>query len=139
MQIHPYLQFGGRCAQAFEFYKQHLDAQNVMLMPYRGSPGEEKAPDEWRDKIMHASLQIGSSVLMGSDGMPGYPYEGIKGCSIALDTATDADAERIFNALAQDGHITMALERTFWASKFGMVTDQFGVSWMIMCEAPRPQ
>ena len=136
MHINPYLNFGGRCAEAFAFYKQHLAPQNVTLMPYRGSPIEEKVPENWRDKIMHASLQIGPTVLMGSDSMPGHPYEGIKGCSITLNTSNDAEAERMFHALAQNGAITVPLERTFWSSKFGMLTDQFGVAWMVMSEAP---
>lgn len=137
MELHPYLQFGGRCAEAFAFYARHLHLQDVTLMPFRGSPGEAQAPEEWRDKIMHASARIGSGMLMGSDGMPGQPHEGIKGCSLALSTANDAEAERLFDALAQNGTVTMPLQATFWASKFGMLTDQFGVGWMVWCERPQ--
>ncbi|HEV7816019.1 MAG TPA: VOC family protein [Janthinobacterium sp.] len=134
MQVNPYLDFGGRCAEAVEFYKTVLNPQNVMLMPFRGSPGEEQTPEDWRDKIMHAQMQIGPTMLMGSDGMPGASHEGVKGCSMALGCDSDADAVRIFEALAQKGSIGMAMQETFWATKFGMLTDQFGVNWMVMCE-----
>lgn len=135
MQINSYLFFNGNCAQAFEFYKESLGGKNLMLMPFRGSPMEQHTSEQWLDKMLHASLQIGGQSLMGSDGMPEQPYQGITGCSIALSVDTDTEAEKAFNALAKNGKITMALEPTFWASKFGMLTDQFGVSWMVMCEA----
>lgn len=134
MHINPYLNFGGRCAAAFAFYKEHLGGQNLVLMPYRGSPAEEQTPEAWRDKIMHASLQIGSTTLMGTDGMSGQVSEGIKGCSIVLNTDSDFDAERLFKALAEAGSVTMALEKTFFASKFGMLNDRFGLGWMVMHE-----
>ena len=137
MNLNPYLTFGGNCAQAFSFYKEQLGGQNLSLMPYRGSPMEDQAPEQWRDKIMHASLQIGSAILMGSDGAPSQPYEGIKGCAMTLSVGSDAEAERAFKALAQNGKVTMPLDATFWASRFGMLVDQFGVAWMVMCEKPR--
>jgi PhnB protein len=136
MKINPYIQFGGRCAEAFAFYQQQLGATQVQLWPFRGSPAEQMAPPEWRDKVMHASLTIEGNTLMGSDGMPGQPYEGMKGCSLALHVDTEAEAERYFGALSQGGKVTMALEPSFFARKFGMVTDQFGVAWMVVCEAP---
>ena len=134
MQINPYLTFGGNCAQAFAFYNEHLVGQNLSLMPYRGSPMEEHVPEQWHDKIMHGSLQLGATILMGSDGMPTPPHEGIKGCTITINVDSDAEAERVFNTLTQNGKITMPLAATFWASRFGMLTDQFGVPWMVMCE-----
>lgn len=134
MELYPYLQFGGRCAEAFAFYARHLHAQDMTLMPYRGSPAEAQAPEAWRDKIMHASARIGSGMLMGSDGMPDQAHQGIKGCALAISAANEAEAERLFDALAQNGTVTMPLQSTFWASKFGMLTDQFGVGWMVWCE-----
>ncbi|MES2740287.1 MAG: VOC family protein [Pseudomonadota bacterium] len=132
MHINPYLNFGGRCAEAFAFYKNQLDAQDLALMPFRGSPAETTTPAEWQDKIMHGSLTIGSTTLMGTDGMPGQPYQGITGCSITLNVDSDAQASRLFQALAEKGTVTMAQEKTFWASSFGMLTDQFGIEWMVM-------
>lgn len=135
MQLSPYLFFGGRCAAAFAFYKEFLGATDVELMSFRGSPAEAQAPEEWRDKIMHGTLKIGGQSLMGSDGMAGQPYDGIKGCAMALNVATAAEAERVFAALSQGGKVTMPLDKTFFASKFGMLTDQFGVDWMVISEA----
>ena len=137
MKLNPYLMFAGNCAPAFSFYNEQLGGQNLSLMPYRGSPMEEQVPEQARDRIMHASLQLGAQILMGSDCPPSQPYEGIKGCAMTITVETDAEAERVFNALAQNGKITMALDATFWASKFGMLTDQFGVAWMVMCERPQ--
>jgi PhnB protein len=135
MNLNPYLQFGGKCAQAFEFYKERLGAKVLQLMTYRGSPGEGMVPPEWRDKVMHASLSVGGSTLMGSDGMPGQPYKGMQGCALALAVDSDADADRMFAALSEGGSVSMALGPTFFAPKYGMVTDQFGVAWIVIREA----
>jgi PhnB protein len=137
MKVNPYIQFGGRCAQAFEFYRQHLGARDIMLMPFRGSPAEQHAPADWLDKIMHGSMTLDGEVLMGSDGMAGVPFEGMKGCSLSLSVATPEEAERVFRALGDGGAVTIALESNFFASRFGMLTDKFGVSWMVICELPR--
>jgi PhnB protein len=137
MKIHPYIQFGGKCAEAFSFYKEHLGATNIELLPWRGSPAEQMAPPDWLDKILHASLTIDGNILMGTDGMPGQPFEGMKGCALSLMVNSEPDAERVFTALSQGGTVTMPLESTFFARKFGMLTDQFGVAWMVVCEEPR--
>jgi len=138
MKVHPYVQFGGRCAEAFQYYQQHLGATELSLMPYRGSPAEEMAPPEWRDKVMHGALQLGDSILMGSDGQFGQPFNGMQGCSLTLGVDTPDEAERVFGALAAGGTVRMPLAPSFFAQKFGMLTDQFGVAWMVICEAPRP-
>jgi PhnB protein len=136
MNVHPYVQFGGRCKEAFDYYVQHLGATDPVLMPYRGSPAEDMAPPEWRDKIMHGSLKLGAATLMGSDGRPGAA-PGMQGCSLTLAVDTPEQAERMFDALAQGGTVTMPLAPSFFAQRFGMLTDQFGVAWMVICEASR--
>jgi PhnB protein len=136
MNVNPYVQFGGRCAEAFEYYKQHLGATDVVLMTFAGSPGEAMAPPEWRDKVIHGALKLGAGTIMGTDGMPGQPYNGMQGCALALAVDTPDDAERMFGALSQGGKVTMPMAASFFAQKFGMVTDQFGVAWMVICEAP---
>lgn len=136
MKINPYMQFGGKCAQAFEYYRQHLGAKDITMMPFRGSPAEQHAPPEWLDKIMHGALTVDGQVLMGSDGMAGQPFEGMHGCSLALNVDTPEQAERLFGALADGGNITAPMEPTFFALKFGMLTDRFGVAWMVICEKP---
>lgn len=134
MRIEPYLQFNGNCAQALEYYRQHLHGTDLCLMPFRGSPGQEQVKEDWYDKIMHGSVQLGSTMLMGSDG--GCTEDGAKGmsgCSVCLTLDTPEEAERAFDALARDGKVQMPLEETFWAKRFGMLKDQFGVAWMVNC------
>lgn len=134
MNLSPYLHLNGNCAQAFAYYQQHLDGKNPVLIPFRGSPYEQHAPEDWRDKVLHASIEIDGNLLMGSDGMPAGDAGGMSGFSVTINLADQARAERIFAILADNGKITMPLTATFWSSKFGTVTDQFGVPWMINCE-----
>jgi PhnB protein len=136
MNVYPYVQFGGRCAEAFAYYAQHLGATDSATMPYRGSPAEEMAPPEWRDKVMHGSIKIGNATLMGSDrATKGAPDSRMQGCSLTLAVDTPDDAERVFAALAEDGQVTMPLAPSFFAQRFGMLTDQFGVNWMVISQA----
>lgn len=131
MQIQPYLFFEGRCDEAIAFYKDALGAQVPVLMRYKDAPDQSMVKPESKDKVMHASLQIGETMVMVSDGhVSGQPD--FKGFGLALNAATDADSERIFTALSAGGEVRMPLEKTFFASKFGMVTDRFGVLWMVM-------
>jgi len=137
MKVDAYVIFGGRAAEAVAFYQEHLGASAIQAMPFRGTPGGAAAPEEWQDKILHVSMTIGNSVLMGSDGMPhGGDFPGMQACSLALSVDSTAQAERIFAALAQNGAIEVPLGPSFFAERFGMVTDQFGVSWMIIHEVP---
>jgi PhnB protein len=130
VSIQPYLSFGGRCEEAIEFYRKALGAEVRMMMRFKESPEPTEMPECFHDKIMHASLQIGDSVLMASDGR----CEGataFEGFSISITPTDEAEAERIFDALSEDGLVTMPLEKTFWSPKFGMLQDKFGVGWMI--------
>jgi PhnB protein len=132
MKIDAYVQFGGRAAEAVAFYQEHLGASAVQALPFRGSPAAAMASEAWQDKLMHFSITIGNSVLLGSDGMSGQPSSGMQGCSLALHADSADQAERVFKALAQGGSVTMPLSPSFFAERFGIVTDQFGVSWMIV-------
>jgi PhnB protein len=134
MTITPYLSFDGQCEAAFKFYEQHLGAKVEAMMRFGETPASEQVPADYRNRIMHACIAVGEQKLMASDGMPGQSHEGLKGCSVALGVDRIADAERIFAALSQNGSVQMALDKTFWAVRFGMVTDQFGVPWLINCE-----
>ena len=135
MQINPYLSFRGDCEAAFRFYEQCLGGRVGAIFRYRGSPLAGDVPDDWADKVMHGSLAVGSLVLMGGDVAPDR-YEAPKGFSLSIQIKSTADAERIFRDLARDGHVVMPLEPTFWAARFGMVVDRFGIPWLINCEAP---
>jgi PhnB protein len=133
MLLNPYLNFDGRCETAFKLYQQILGGKITFMMPFEGSPLEHEVPIEWRKKILHARLLIGDEVLMGGDEMP-EDYHAPEGFNVTLGFSDPADAERIFSALAKDGKVRMPLQETFWAVRFGLVTDQFGIPWMINCE-----
>jgi PhnB protein len=132
--VQPYLFFEGRCEEAIEFYRRAVGAQVQMLMRYRESPDPPPPgtmPPGTEDKVMHASLQIGDSVVMASDGTCGG-RPAFNGFSLALQLADEASVRRAFDALAAGGTVTMPLGRTFWSAAFGMLTDRLGVGWMVM-------
>lgn len=133
MQLSPYLTFKGDCEAAFKFYEKSLGGKIVAMIPHAGTPAEQHVPPEWRSKIMHARLAIGDEVLMGSDAPPDR-YEQPQGFSVTLQVEKPADAERMFNALAEKGKVTMPIQQTFWADRFGMLVDRYGIPWMVNCE-----
>jgi PhnB protein len=133
MQMNPYLSFNGECETAFKFYEQCLDGKLGEIFRYAGTPMAEQVPSDWQDKVMHGSLTLGAQVLMGGDVAPDR-YEKPKGFSLSLQMTSTTQAERIFQLLAQDGTVVMPLEKTFWAARFGMVVDRFGIPWLINCE-----
>lgn len=132
-QVNTYLVFDGSCEEAFTFYSKILGGEIEATHRHRGTPAEEFVPEEWKDKIMHISLKIGEFRLMGSDAPPDR-FKRPQGFSVQLSIANVGDGERTFNALAQGGSITMPLEKTFWATRFGMLVDRFGIPWMINCD-----
>jgi PhnB protein len=133
MKINAYLHFDGRCEAAFKFYEQCLGGKIIFKMTYGESPMAGQSPPGWRDKIMHARLIVKDQVLMGADAPPDR-YESPKGFSMSLNLNDPAEAERIFSALVEKGTVVMPLQKTFWAERFGMLSDQFGIPWMINCE-----
>lgn len=134
MQMHPYLSFKGECEAAFTFYQQCFGGRLGEVFRYAGSPMANDVPEDWQGKVMHASFALGDRVvLMGADVAPDR-YEEPKGFSMSLHLADPAEAERIFHALATDGRVVMAMEKTFWAARFGVVIDRFGIQWSINCE-----
>ena len=133
MQLNPYLFFNGQCEAAFKFYEQCLGGKIVAMFSHAGTPAEGHVPANWRDKIMHARMLVGDEALMGSDAPPEH-YEQTKGFSVSLSIDDPAQAERVFNALAEKGTVKMPFQRTFWAVGFGMLVDRFGIPWMINCE-----
>ena len=133
MQIQPYLFFEGRCEEALDFYRSVLGAEITLLMRYKESPEPPPpgclAPGS-EEKVMHASVRIGETTIMASDGMcQGKPN--FQGFSLSLAVANEAEVDRIFNALAQGGEVRMPAGKTFWSPRFGMVADRFGVGWMV--------
>ena len=135
MQLNPYLTFKGQCEEAFKFYAQCLGGTIQMSMTFGDSPMADQVPSEWRDKIVHATLLVGTTAVGGSDAPPDR-YEPPKGISITIQLNDPAKAERIFQSLSEGGTVTMPLEKTFWAARFGMLVDRFGIPWMVNCEQP---
>ena len=134
-QISPYLVFNGQCEAAFKFYEKCLGGKIEATFTFGDSPMSQEVPADWRNKIMHARMTVGDTVLMGSDATPDR-YEEPKGFSMSVGTKDPAEAERMFNELAAGGKVQMPLEKTFWALKFGTLVDRFGIAWMINCEQP---
>ena len=137
MQISPYLSFKGRCEEAFSFYAKCFGGQVGAIFRYAGSPMADQVPADWQDKVMHASVAVGDLVLMGGDVAPDR-YEEPTGFSLSIQIKGPTEAERIFSELGKDGRVTLPLEKTFWAERFGMVVDRFGIPWLINCEASEP-
>ena len=136
MNIQPYLFFDGRCDEALEFYTKILGARINMLMRFKDSPDPPAPgmhPPGSENKVMHASFQIGDTVMMASDGRcTGKPA--FQGFALSITVSSDAEAERVFKLLADGGQVNMPLAKTFFSSRFGMVADRFGVSWMVIVE-----
>jgi PhnB protein len=130
MQFTPYINFNGHCEAAFKFYESVLGGKIAFLVTFANTPMADQVPPDWSNKICHATLMLGESCLMGCDATPDR-YETPKGISITFVPEDAAQAERIFNALSENGKVLMTLQKTFWAEKFGMLVDQYGVSWMI--------
>ncbi len=134
MQVQSYLFFNGRCEEALEFYRRSLGAEVTMLMRFKESPEPAMHPPGTEDKIMHSSFRIGQTTVMASDGR----CEGktaFEGFALSLDPKSEAEAQRLFAALADGGKVQMPLTKTFFSPSFGMVADRFGVGWMIMVAA----
>jgi PhnB protein len=136
MKIEPYLFFDGTCEKAIEFYRKALGAELEMLMRYKEAPEPPPpgmVPPGWDDKVMHASLRIGETRVMASDDCTLQSKPG--GFSLSIAASDVAQGERLFKALADGGKVTMPFGKTFWSPGFGMLTDRFGVGWMVNTEA----
>jgi PhnB protein len=131
MQITPYLDFGGRCEEAVNFYKKALGAEVSMMMRFGEAPDKSMMTPGTENKIMHVTMRIGDNELMASDGRNQGTSE-FKGIALALNAKDAADAERMFKALSEGGQVRMPLTKTFFSPSFGMLADKFGVGWMVM-------
>lgn len=132
MKMHAYLMFDGQCEAAFNRYAEVFGGK-LEMMRYADSPEDMEVPAEYQQRVMHVCLTVGEQLLMASDNLPQYPYEGIKGCSVSLQLDNVPEAERLYEALSAGGSVQMELQATFWATRFAMLTDRFGVYWMINC------
>ena len=135
MQVNPYLSFDGQCEAAFKLYERCFGGKIECMMTHDSRPGEYPVAAEWQKKILHATLRVGDQVLIGADAFPDR-YQKPQGFSVTLGLKDQAEAERIFKALAERGTVEMALQETFWAVRFGVLVDRFGIPWTINCERP---
>jgi PhnB protein len=133
VQLIAYLTFNGECEAAFKFYEKCLGGKIAGMWPYAGSPMENQVPAERRNKLMHATLLVGEAILQGADVPPGG-YQKPQGISVSINLKGAAQAERIFQALSENGTVQWPLQETFWAVRFGVLVDRFGIPWMINCE-----
>jgi len=133
MELSTYINFKGECEAAFRFYGHCLGGTLGPVFRYAGTPFADQVPADWQDKVMHASLTLGSQLLMGADVAPDRHQEP-KGFSLSLQLKDAAEAERLFGQLSANGKILTPLEKTFWAERFGVVVDRFGITWLINCD-----
>ncbi|HZR79887.1 MAG TPA: VOC family protein [Candidatus Binatia bacterium] len=135
LELNAYLHFGGNCRQAFEAYARVFRGTIEAMLTHADAPEGQQGAPESKDLIMHARLRVGDRVLMGSDA-PVQMRQPMSGFSVTCGVPEPAEAERIFAALAEGGTVHMPIQETFWAIRFGMVVDRFGVPWMVNCERP---
>lgn len=133
MKMQTYVNFDGRCAEAFRFYETHLGAQIGMMMTHAQAPDQSKVSPEMKNAVLHARLSVGGTELMGADIPHAQP---MRSAYLSLGVDSDAEAERIFSALSEGGEIFMPMQQTFFASRFGQLRDRFGINWMILHERP---
>lgn len=134
MTLNPYLTFNGDCEAAFKFYERVLRGKIEALMTHAGTPAEQHVPEEWVKKVMHVRLIVDGFTLMGSDAPPDR-YTKPAGISVSIQLSDPAEAERIFTELSDGGTVEMPLQQTFWALRFAMFHDQYGIPWMVNCQS----
>jgi PhnB protein len=131
VKLHTYVNFAGRCAEAFRFYEKQLGGKIGMMMTHGQAPDQSKIRPELKDAVLHARISIGETELMGADIPSAQP---MRSAYLSLLVDSDKEAERIFSALADGGEVFMPMEETFFASRFGQLRDRFGINWMILHE-----
>lgn len=133
MNAIPYLLFRDQCAEAFDYYVEHLDGEIIAMQIHADAPISDEFPEDRQDKVIHAQIELGETTLMASDSPP-ERYQKPQGISISLQVEDPREAKRKFKALADGGEVRMPFEETFWAKGFGVVVDRFGIPWMVNCE-----
>ena len=138
MKVNTYLNYGGNCEEAFRFYEKHLGAKVLALMKFSQMPDAHNVPENERNNVLHARIQIGDAVIMASDA-PRDRFQPMRSAYLSVGADSSEEAERIHKVLAEGGEIFMPMQETFFANRFSMLRDKFGTSWMIIHEKPMPQ
>jgi PhnB protein len=137
MKLNPYLNFGGNCAEAFQFYEKHLGGKITMMMRFSDQPDPKNIPKGMENGVLYVNMKLAGSEVMGSD-VAADRFQPMRSVYLSLSLDNDAEAERVYALLKDAGEIFMPMAETFFASRFGMVRDRFGTSWMILHEKPMP-
>jgi PhnB protein len=137
MKLNTYLNYGGNCAEAFRFYEKHLGGKITMMMTHEQMPDPRSGNPAWKDKILHARIELGGTALYGAD-IPSPPFEPMRSAYLSLSVDSIGEAERIYALLSDGGEIFMKMDETFFAHRFAMFRDRFGTSWMLLNEKPMP-
>ena len=137
MTLHTYLNYGGNCEQAFRFYEEHLGGRVTMLMRHGEQPNAETVPEEWKNAVLHARMSIGGTELLGAD-IPPDRFQPMRSAYLSLTLDSPEEAERVYALLAEGGQVFMPMAETFFATRFAMLRDRFGTSWMLLHPATRP-
>ena len=135
MTLNTYVNFAGKCAEAFRFYERHLGPRIGMMMTHGEAPDQSHVRPEWKDAVLHARISIGDTELMGADIPNAQP---MRSAYLSLGVQSDAEAERIFSALSEGGEVFIPIQETFFATRFAQLRDRFGINWMIIHERPMP-
>ena len=135
MKLNTYVNFAGKCAEAFRFYEQHLGGKIGMMMTHAQAPDQSHVKPEWKDAVLHARISIGDTELMGADIPTAQP---MRSAYLSLRVESDAEADRIFSKLSESGEVFMPMQETFFATRFAQLRDRFGINWMIIHERPMP-
>ena len=136
MKLNTYVNFAGKCAEAFRFYEKHLGGKIRMMMTHGQAPDQSQVKPELKDAVLHARISIGDTELMGADIPNAQP---MRSAYLTLSVQSDAEAERIFSALSGGGEVFMPMQETFFATRFAQLRDRFGINWMILHERPMQQ
>lgn len=135
MKMHAYVNFAGKCAEAFRFYEKHLGGTIGMMMTHGQAPDQTKVDPAWKDMVLHARLSVAGTELLGADIPSAQP---MRSAYLTLNVDSDAEADRIFKALSDGGEVFMPVQETFFATRFAQLRDRFGINWMIIHERPMP-
>jgi PhnB protein len=133
MKLYTYLNYGGNCRQAFEFYEKHLGGKITMLTTHGEGPSAATSPPEWKDTVLHARIELGETTLLGAD-IPPDRFQPMRSAYLSLIVTSSEEAERLYALLTEGGEIFMRMEETFFAHRFAMLRDRFGTSWMLLHE-----
>ncbi len=136
MELYTYLNYGGNCADAFRFYERHLGGTITMMMTHGEAPNQSEVAPGWKDKVLHARMDIGGTQLLAAD-IPPERFQPMRSAYLSLSLDTTEEAERLYALLSEQGQIFMPMQETFFAFRFAMLRDRFGTSWMLLHERPR--